>query len=238
MSVWKVIYTLPLPRVVLHPITASSWRDFSAKWSSDGFYCCHCKVNLSCTTTTGANSAIWKHHHRGFRESHCQWPIRLDRKCPRQHLSTQVRLNIHWVLLSFVRLYDSSRAKMFSGSYFWFSVRFITWWLRQKKRNSILHYRKTIQSFQDCRWQFWSSNSMRVHISAISHPYVWQAMVGENKSPLSGLGHQSLKANRDTSKSPLKLKICKLLSLTEAAGDATGRKAASEEEMVLLSYHL
>ena len=79
---------------------------------------------------------------------------------------------------------------------------------------------------------------MRVHISDISHPYVWQAMAGENKPPLSGLGHQSLKANRDTSKSPLKLKICKLLSLTEAAGDATGRKAASEEEMVLLSYHL
>lgn len=60
--------------------------------------------------------------------------------------------------------------------------------------------------------------------------------MGEDKPPLSVWGHQSLKANKDTS--PLKLKICKLLSLTEAAGDATGRKAALEEEIVLLSYYL
>lgn len=152
------------------------------------------------------------------------------------NMSPWVGLNIHWVLLSFMRLYDSSRAKIYSGSYFWFSVRLTTWWLRQKKRNSILYYRKTIQSFQDCRWQYWSSNSIAVHISDISHPHVWQAMMGEDKPPLSVWGHQSLKANKDTS--PLKLKIRKLLSLTEAAGDATGRKAALEEEIVLLSYYL
>lgn len=61
-------------------------------------------------------------------------------------------------------------------------------------------------------------------------------MVGEDKPPLSVWGHQSLKANQDTSL--LKLKICKLLSLMEAVGDATGRKAALEEEIVLLSYYL